>query len=88
MEHIEVRVAEPVARSRKDWPAPTSALRKLNLHRSTITDRAFADLLNVSCNVHWHREASRNENFFIPIPHCQSLIVLNPVTSNSSFLSF
>jgi hypothetical protein len=48
VEHIEVRVAEPVARSRKDWPAPTPSLRKLNLHRSTITDRAFADLLNLS----------------------------------------
>ena len=31
VEHIEVRVAEPVAQSRKHWPAPTSSLRKLNL---------------------------------------------------------
>jgi hypothetical protein len=46
VEHIEVRVAEP--RSRKHWPAPTSSLRMLNLHRSTITDHTFADLLNFS----------------------------------------
>jgi hypothetical protein len=48
VEHIEVRVAEPVTRSRKHWPAPTSSLRRLNLHRSTITDGAFADLLKLS----------------------------------------
>jgi hypothetical protein len=45
VEHIEVTVAEPVARS---WPAPTSSLRKLNLHESTITDRTLGKLLSLS----------------------------------------
>jgi len=48
VEHIEVRVAEPVARSRKHWPAPTSSLRRLNLHRSTITERTVGKLLSLS----------------------------------------
>ena len=36
VEHIEVSVAEPVARSRKRWPAPNPSLKRLNLHLSTI----------------------------------------------------
>jgi hypothetical protein len=49
VEHIEVRVSEQVARLRtKHWPAPTSSLRKLNSHRSTITDRTLSTLLNLS----------------------------------------
>jgi hypothetical protein len=45
VEHIEVIVTEPVARS---WPAPTSSLRRLNLHCSTITDRTLKELLSLS----------------------------------------
>jgi hypothetical protein len=49
VEHIEVRAAEPVARLlRKHWPPPTSSLRRLNLHRSIITDRTLWKLLGLS----------------------------------------
>ena len=49
VEHIEVRAAEPVTRLlRKHLPAPTSSLKRLNLHRSTITDRTLGTLLSLS----------------------------------------
>ena len=47
LEHIEVRMAEPVS-SIKHWPAPISSLRRLNLHRSNITDRTLRKLLRLS----------------------------------------
>jgi hypothetical protein len=48
VEHIEVRAAEPVGRPRMHWPAPTSSLRRLNLHRSTVTERTLGKLLSLS----------------------------------------
>ncbi|KAN0072853.1 hypothetical protein V8E54_008967 [Elaphomyces granulatus] len=47
LEHIEVRMAEPVSPI-KHWPAPTSSLRRLNLHRSSIADHTVRELLHLS----------------------------------------
>jgi hypothetical protein len=47
LEHIEVRMAEPVSPI-KHWPAPISSLRRLNLHRSSIADRTLRKLLHLS----------------------------------------
>ncbi|KAN0083337.1 hypothetical protein V8E54_002425 [Elaphomyces granulatus] len=55
VEHIEVIAAEPVVKSHKHWPAPTSSLRKLNLHHSTITYRTLANLLNLSPRLEFFR---------------------------------
>jgi hypothetical protein len=48
VEHIEVKVEEPVSRPGQYWPAPTFSLRRLNLHRSSITDRTLWKLLSLS----------------------------------------
>ena len=48
VEHIEVSVGEPVARSRKRWPAPNPSQRTLNLHLSTLADSTVAKLLRLS----------------------------------------
>jgi hypothetical protein len=48
VEHIEVSVAEPVARPRKRWPAPARSLKRLNLHLSTIAIPTIVKLLHRS----------------------------------------
>jgi hypothetical protein len=48
VEYMEVSVAEPVARSRKPWPAPNPSLKGLNLHLSTIEHRTLKKLLHLS----------------------------------------
>ena len=59
VEHIEVIAEEPVAKSHKHWPAPTSSLRKLNLHHSTVTYRTLANLLNLSPRLEFFRYEQR-----------------------------
>ena len=48
VEHIEVKVKEPVSWPGQHWPAPTYSLKRLNLHRSSITDRTLGKLLSLS----------------------------------------
>jgi hypothetical protein len=48
-------VAEPVARSLKDWPAPNPSLKRLNLHLSTIEHHTLKELLRLSLCLEFFR---------------------------------